>query len=198
MRRRRARQAERVSGGDEYAEYFRGAKSVVVVADTDTPGYRHARDVAQSLRAVVEDLIVCAPAEGKDAFEHLTFGHSLDDFEVVDGFELDQLSGLFDVAASVRAIASGEPFSVRQIGVTEEPEKSDQIAVASDGYRLTDAGNAQRFIDEASGRVRFVHEWSRWIVWRDGRWNVDASDAMVTEMAKQVRGGFSPWSPNPR
>jgi putative DNA primase/helicase len=62
----------------------------------------------------------------------------------------------------------------------------DDLGVAPDGYRLTDTGNAKRFVDQAGGRVRYVHQWGRWIVYRAGRWIVDGNDALVTEAAKSV------------
>src|ERR1039458_4884139 len=62
----------------------------------------------------------------------------------------------------------------------------DDRGVAPDGYRLTDTGHAQRFVDHAGGRVRYVHQWGRWIVYRAGRWIVDGNDALVTEAAKSV------------
>lgn len=58
--------------------------------------------------------------------------------------------------------------------------------VAPDGLRLTDVGNAQRFVNLGRGRARYVHQWGRWIVYDKGRWNVDANDALVIEMAKTV------------
>jgi len=62
----------------------------------------------------------------------------------------------------------------------------DDLGVAPDGYRLTDTGNAQRFVDHADGRVRYVHQWGRWIVYRAGRWIIDGNDTLVTEAAKSV------------
>jgi len=66
-----------------------------------------------------------------------------------------------------------------------EPSHGDRGG-APDGYRLTDTGNAQRFVDHADGQVRYVHQWGRWIVYRAGRWTVDGNDALVTEAAKSV------------
>ena len=62
----------------------------------------------------------------------------------------------------------------------------DDLGVAPDGYRLTDTGHAQRFVDQAGGRVRYAHQWGRWIVYRAARWIVDSNDALVTEAAKSV------------
>ena len=67
-----------------------------------------------------------------------------------------------------------------------EEDESENVAVAPDGLRLTDAGNAQRFIKVMSGQVRYVHQWGRWIVYRQGRWILDANEALVTEKAKAV------------
>src|SRR5690242_18904138 len=55
-----------------------------------------------------------------------------------------------------------------------------------DGFRATDAGNADRFIAIADGQARYVHAWSKWIVYMDGRWVTDHDEALVTELAKQV------------
>lgn len=55
-----------------------------------------------------------------------------------------------------------------------------------DGFRATDTGNASRLVAAADGRVRFVHHWSKFIVYDSGRWVIDFGDALVTEQAKQV------------
>jgi P4 family phage/plasmid primase-like protien len=59
-----------------------------------------------------------------------------------------------------------------------------------DGYRPTDVGNAARLHRHAGGRLRYVHAWGKWIVYRNGRWVVDEKDALVTEMAKKVPRGL--------
>lgn len=64
------------------------------------------------------------------------------------------------------------------------------LAALTDGYRPTDVGNAQRLIDAADGRLRYVHLWQRWIVYTGGRWVLDAGDALVTEVAKRVARGL--------
>jgi putative DNA primase/helicase len=59
-----------------------------------------------------------------------------------------------------------------------------------DGYRGTDVGNAARLIDIADGRLRYVHAWGKWLVYKQGRWVIDTNDALVTEMAKRVAKGL--------
>jgi hypothetical protein len=55
----------------EYARYFDGAGTVIVVADRDEPGRAHAAQVAASLREVADEVQVVEAAQGKDAYDHL-------------------------------------------------------------------------------------------------------------------------------
>ncbi len=151
----------------EYAEHFREVKRVLVVADRDLQGYRHARDIARSLASVVGEVMVLEAAHGKDVAEHLGGGLPFEQLVNIT----DELDELCADGAEVDDDGEGEAAT---------------IGVAPDGHRLTDAGNAQRLIEEAAGAVRYVHEWGRWIVWQGGRWDVDAGDALVMETAKRV------------
>lgn len=53
-------------------------KQVVIIADDDEPGYRHARQVSELLTGTAEWQVVKA-AVGKDVSDRLAAGHSLDD-----------------------------------------------------------------------------------------------------------------------
>ena len=64
----------------EYAAALTGAH-VIIVADRDPPGERHARQVARSLANRAASVRLVAAAQGKDAADHLA-GHRLD--ELVD------------------------------------------------------------------------------------------------------------------
>jgi hypothetical protein len=64
----------------EYAEQLAGFFHVIVVADNDGPGRKHAREVAASLANVVDLVEVVRATEGKDASDHLAAGHGLEDF----------------------------------------------------------------------------------------------------------------------
>jgi hypothetical protein len=79
---------------DEYSTYFANVGKpvdVVVVADKDVPGYRHARDVARSLQPVVGDVRVGLPEFGKDLADHLAAGL---DVEALESVTLDEIDGL--------------------------------------------------------------------------------------------------------
>jgi len=67
---------------DEYDPFFVGA-NVIVVADDDEPGHRHAADVARHLRQVANATLVVVPVEGsKDVADHLGRGRTLDDLQL--------------------------------------------------------------------------------------------------------------------
>jgi putative DNA primase/helicase len=55
-------------------------RAVIVVADRDKPGLKHARAIAAALQDVAGSVCLVEAAEGKDAAEHLAAGHLLGDF----------------------------------------------------------------------------------------------------------------------
>jgi putative DNA primase/helicase len=57
------------------------------------------------------------------------------------------------------------------------------------GYRCTDLGNARRFADMHSSRMRYVHAWGCWVTWDGRRWRRDEGGA-DTEAAKQVNAAI--------
>ncbi len=65
---------------DEYDEWFADAE-VVIVADKDEPGRKHAAKIASHLRKVAKSVTIVEAAEGKDAADHLAAGHGLGDFK---------------------------------------------------------------------------------------------------------------------
>lgn len=70
--------------------------------------------------------------------------------------------------------------------VHQDAERVATLGALADGFRPSDVGNAERLIATAGDRLRYVHAWQRWIVYDDGRWVLDAGDALVTELAKGV------------
>lgn len=63
----------------EFAPYFTG-RDVLVVADRDKPGWKHAVDVYTKLRNVTKSIWIVYAATGKDAADHLNAGLSVTDF----------------------------------------------------------------------------------------------------------------------
>ncbi|MCP9621593.1 toprim domain-containing protein [Nocardia otitidiscaviarum] len=67
----------------EHARWLHGAGRVIVVADRDRPGYRHAARVAETLHGHVGEIRVLQAAAGKDLSDHLDAGHGIDALERV-------------------------------------------------------------------------------------------------------------------
>ncbi|MBV7708202.1 hypothetical protein NOVA_36050 [Nocardia nova] len=71
----------------EHAQYLKGARRVVIIADRDAPGYRHAEKVAESLAGLVGEVRIVAAAAGKDLGDHFAAGHELAELEPVAGLD---------------------------------------------------------------------------------------------------------------
>lgn len=56
---------------DDYSELLKGARRVIIVADLDEPGRKHAATVRASLRRVGVTAEIVQAATGKDAADHL-------------------------------------------------------------------------------------------------------------------------------
>lgn len=74
----------------DYSQRLQGAR-VVIVADRDWAGRRHAARVAGSLRSVAADVRMVDPAVGKDAADHLAAGRTLEEFEPTEPQLLDRV-----------------------------------------------------------------------------------------------------------
>jgi 5S rRNA maturation endonuclease (ribonuclease M5) len=85
---------------------------VVIVADKDDAGLRHARDVVDDLRDSAASIIVVEAEHGKDAADHLASGFTVDDFAILAG-------------------AGGEPSIVDWLAV-EVPEAPQTPSEASE------------------------------------------------------------------
>ena len=95
----------------EYAEALRNA-NVVVIADQDDPGRKHARTVAQSLQAVGATVRLTQPAAGKDAADHLAAGHTLEQLQPLAENDTAEAPGdaiRFVSAAELKAATPAEP-----------------------------------------------------------------------------------------
>ena len=145
---------------DEFAGHFRGANRVVIVAHDDLPGYRHARDVAESLASVVDEVTVCRPAFGNDAADHLGGGLPLEDLVVIEPEELDELCDNGSPSLpNVEALMAD----------TERTQPSPMLAPPAPGeyQRRGDQFNAEVFYGMHAGKVLYSPQLSRWLVWNE-------------------------------
>jgi putative DNA primase/helicase len=85
----------------DYSDVFTGAR-VRVIADNDGPGIRHARDVAESLMPRATSVALLRAAHGKDAFDHLAGGLTLDDLVPLDDDILGESTGTHDPDSPVQ------------------------------------------------------------------------------------------------
>lgn len=71
---------------EDFSEFFRGA-DVVIVADRDDDGLRHALSICEALTGIASSVVIVEPAIGKDAFDHLSApaGLGLKDFLPIVG-----------------------------------------------------------------------------------------------------------------
>lgn len=58
-------------------------------------------------------------------------------------------------------------------------------ADAKNGIALTDTGNGQLFATQHGKNVRYVPELAKWLIWRDGQWEID-TDGAINERAKET------------
>lgn len=65
---------------DEYAQVFQGAH-VIIVQDRDEVGRNHAARVRRSLQGIASQIYVVQAKTGKDAYDHIFAGHTLQEFE---------------------------------------------------------------------------------------------------------------------
>jgi 5S rRNA maturation endonuclease (ribonuclease M5) len=77
----------------EHTETLAGATEIIVWADKDLPGWRHARTVYHALRGRVTAIrVVEARGSGKDAADHLASGHGPEDYGDITA-ELEERCG---------------------------------------------------------------------------------------------------------
>jgi putative DNA primase/helicase len=56
---------------------------------------------------------------------------------------------------------------------------------------LTDVGNAERLVARHGADLRFVHPWSRWLVWDGRRWRSDDRGEATRRMKETLRAAFA-------
>jgi len=88
-----------------------------------------------------------------------------------------------EVAKIAASVARYEPAPNGSVDAPKTAEEQDEPA-----YKLTDWGNAQRFIRDHGSNVRYCHPWGKWLVYDGKRWRIDDSGEVVRLMKDTVRG----------
>lgn len=65
--------------------------------------------------------------------------------------------------------------------------RSPRVGRESQGFNLTDLGNAERLVHRHGKDLRYCHPWKRWLVWDGRRWNLDNTADARRRARKTVR-----------
>jgi putative DNA primase/helicase len=70
-------------------------------------------------------------------------------------------------------------------------KKTSEIGAPSrERHKLTDYGNAQRFVDRHGDRVRYCHPWKHWIIWNGTHWEEDMTGEVMRSAKETARHIF--------
>jgi len=139
-----------------YAQYFTGA-DVVVIADRDEAGYKHAKDIKSSLENVARSVCVLQSAVNKpkaDVSDHLAEGYRVEDLVPIGGaFKPVNLTGL--VARGVtppEMLLDGMLYAGGLHGIAGAPDSGKTTVSLYWAVQLLAQGKRVAFFDEEGGR----------------------------------------------
>ncbi|MFC1783758.1 phage/plasmid primase, P4 family [Planctomycetota bacterium] len=150
---------------DDFNPYFKD-RHVCILPDNDEPGREHADQVAKELvgtAAMIKVLELPGLAKGQDVSDWLNNGG--DKIKLIELAEAEELYRPDD-----------------------EPEASEtQLSDAECSFELclTERGNGERFALQHGEKVRFCHNWGRWLYYNGKRWTADAQNE-ITELSKKT------------
>lgn len=78
-----------------------------------------------------------------------------------------------------------EVTSQQTSSAVREVEPRSELDVRA--YHRTDLGNADRLVDRHGADLRYLHTWSRWLVWDDRRWKLDDTGEATRRMVETIR-----------
>lgn len=131
-----------------FAEHLVGAR-VVIVADRDPKGTEHAFEIMDSLNEVAVSVEIVQAGEGKDATDHLSAGHGLEEFEPLpdDLSDYDAEQSTADAPVAATAV----PTSPADAAADGSPDDGDRAESASGRLlRLARASGIDLFHDTDS------------------------------------------------
>jgi hypothetical protein len=125
-----------------HAAELAGAARVVIVADRDQAGYKHAAAVAEQLAAVSPPpgvVLVAEAAEGKDAADHLAAGRTHEELAAIDpAVKLAELeSGVTPLSARRRAAGHGAQAASDAAAAGWEDNPAHEIHMSAGIWRYS-------------------------------------------------------------
>ncbi len=167
-----------------YGDYFKGAQTVVVVADRDSAGRDHARQVAESLIGRVKTLkIIEMPGDDvKDLSDWIEKGGGREAF-----------INLISQASEYKQ--PKKELSGRTRAIKQENALSDDVL--RDEESFTDSGNADRLVDEWRQMIRYCFVRKMWLIYNGRFWEWNDSQTIQTLAQKTVRELFNEAAAEP-
>ncbi len=144
---------------------------VVLWPDADEPGSSHMRRVAERLQGVAAKVRVFDWPESPEK------GDAADHPAVISGDE-KAMGRLLNDLCCAPEYEPPEP---------EKPERKASDHRPDPEFRLTDTGNAERLVARHGEDLRYVHAWSRWLVWTGKNWEADDTGAINRRAKDTVR-----------
>lgn len=125
---------------NEYTEPLRGA-TVIIVADRDEPGIKHAHEVASSLEGIARMVSIMQAAAGKDVSDHLAAGNTLAELVPLEHETLEQDS----------TALSTDPTVTLSEFVARKPEEDTEPLISCEHGSIAPAGALVLMGGKASG-----------------------------------------------
>lgn len=165
----------------EHATYLMG-RDVVVLADNDDPGRKHAQQVADLCRKADAKSVKILelpdlPVKG-DVSDWLDSGGTRDALErlVEDCPEWSP-----ELGANLHEVNGEDGFANLQ--------NHNGIGKLSEPLQRTDLGNARRMVERFGGKLRYVGTWNKWLAWDGTRWKRDDTgevDRLAQETSRSI------------
>ncbi len=171
----------------ELNRYFSTGVHVAVVYDNDKAGVKHRDMVGRALAdcgCEVRSVDLGYPyteKHAKDIYDWFAEGHTRDEF-----MALVKDSPVF---TPIDVPDNDVPFPEEEEGAGRKSRKKAPLESSSyksvGGYRMNDAGNAQRLIDAHGKNLHYCHKWKKWLTWDGRHWDEDAP-YMLTQLCVSI------------
>ncbi|MDP8227962.1 MAG: phage/plasmid primase, P4 family [Candidatus Electryoneaceae bacterium] len=86
---------------------------------------------------------------------------------------------------AVEGHSSNEGYNPNTAKGRSYTRRKKKTPIKVGGYYLTEIGNAERLVAKHGINLHFCHEWSKWLVWDERRWDEDKK-GQVNQLAKET------------
>ena len=147
----------------EFADHFIGAKEVVVVADRDDPGMKHAQQVSTFMAALSIPVRVVRAVEGKDFSDHLAAGFGVDDLVPVLDSELPTLPPPSPNAVDADTITTSVAEAIASMaGNIILSGKMTHVVIGGRNHGLQLTTSSQDLLGQLTEITEQITDWVAW------------------------------------